>query len=152
MGNDEILQMYVSVFERSNVLVDAHGGTAGGHYAGRETMEKILRTGLWWPTLHHDSKAYCKACDVCQRTVLSAYQATCKKLIGQTPFRLVYGVEALMPMEYIVPSLCISALIGTTNRGALEERLAQLDELEEEQFLARFHEQVQKQREKAWHD
>ena len=47
--------------------MDAHGGTAGGHYAGKETAQKILRTGLWWPTLHQDSKTYCKACDVCQR-------------------------------------------------------------------------------------
>eukprot|EP00253_Pinus_taeda_P003387 PITA_03387 len=38
------------------------------------------------------------------------------------------------------------------NRGALEERLAQLEELEEEQFLAGFHQQVQKQCKKAWHD
>ena len=30
------------------------------------------------------------------------------------------------------------------NRGALEERLVQLAELEEERFLAGFHQQVQK--------
>lgn len=57
-----------------------------------------------------------------------------------------------MPMEYIVPSFRIAAIIGMTNHGALEEQLAQLEELEEERFLAGFHKQVQKQREKAWHD
>eukprot|EP00253_Pinus_taeda_P014849 PITA_14849 len=31
-------------------------------------------------------------------------------------------------------------------------RLEQLDELDKERFLARFHQQVQKQRKKAWHD
>jgi len=31
-------------------------------------MLKILFSGLWWPILHQDSKAYFKACDVCQRT------------------------------------------------------------------------------------
>ena len=52
--------------------------------------------------------------------------------MGQTPFRLVYGTKAIMPMEYIVPSLRITVLIGMTDREALEERLAQLEELEEE--------------------
>ena len=35
---------------------------------------------------------------------------------------------------------------------ALEERIAQLEELEEDQFLARLHQQVQKERDKVWHD
>eukprot|EP00253_Pinus_taeda_P034714 PITA_34714 len=73
--------------------------------------------------------------------VLWKYQTTCKKLTSQTPFWLVYGKEAIMPMEYIVPSLRITAITGMENRGALEEWLAQLEELEEEQFLARFHQQ-----------
>ena len=43
---------------------------------------------------------------------------------------MVYGVEVVMPMEYIVSSLCIVALTGMKDHKALEERLAQLDELE----------------------
>ena len=43
-----------------------------------------------------------------------------------------------MPMEYIVHSLCIEAIIGMMDCGAVEERLAQLDELEEERFFAGF--------------
>lgn len=35
---------------------------------------------------------------------------------------------------------------------ALEERIAQLIELEEDRFLAGFHQQVRKEHEKAWHD
>lgn len=38
-----------------------------------------------------------------------------------------------------MPSLHIAVLTGMKDHGALEERLAQLDELEEERFLARFH-------------
>eukprot|EP00253_Pinus_taeda_P026246 PITA_26246 len=67
MGSDEILRQYVPEFSRSSILADAHGGVVKGHYAGGATVENILRAGLWWPTLHQDSKAYCKACDVCQR-------------------------------------------------------------------------------------
>ena len=55
------------------------------------------------------------------------------------PFRIVCGIEVVMLMEYIVPSLQIAMLIGMVDREALEERLVQLEELEDEWFLARFH-------------
>ena len=55
--------------------------------------------------------------------MLWAYRTTCKKLTRWTPFMLVYGVEVVMPMEYIVPSLCIAAFIGMADCRALEERL-----------------------------
>lgn len=68
MGSNEILRHYVPEFERINILADAHGRATGGHYVGKATAQKILHGGLWWPTLHKDLKAYCQACDVCQRT------------------------------------------------------------------------------------
>jgi len=42
-------------------------------------------------------------------------------------------------MEDIVPSLWITVIIGMVDHRALEERLAQLEELEGEWFLAGFH-------------
>ena len=57
-----------------------------------------------------------------------------------------------MPMEYIVPSLKIAALTDMADEEIVNERLLNLVELEEDQFVARFHQQVQKDREKAWHD
>ena len=73
-------------------------------------------------------------------------------LCTHTPFRLVYGQEAVMPMEYIVPSLKISAFTEMDDPAMLNERLARILELEENRFIAGFQQQVQKAREKAWHD
>jgi hypothetical protein len=41
--------------------------------------------------------------------VLWAYRTTCKKLTMQTPFKLVYGLEVVVLMEYLVPRLRIVA-------------------------------------------
>jgi hypothetical protein len=82
--------------------------------------------------------------------VLWAYRTTCKKMTMQTPFKLVYGLEAVVPMEYLVSSLRISAFTDMDGTGIVQERLAQLVELEEDKFIARFHQQVQKEQEKAF--
>jgi len=67
LGPDEILRRYVVDHEKAAVLEEAHGGFVGGHYAGKAMTQKILREGLWWPTMHKDAKEYCQACDACQR-------------------------------------------------------------------------------------
>ena len=60
-------------------------------------------------------------------------------------------LEELIPITDILIHR-ITQLPYTGSFYALKERLAQLAKLEEERILARFHQQVQKQREKAWHD
>ena len=50
------------------ILAEVHEGVVGGHYGGRATSKKVLRAGLWCPTLHGDVVDYVKSCDVYQRT------------------------------------------------------------------------------------
>jgi hypothetical protein len=35
------------------ILLEAHEGIAGGHYASKETTQNILCAEFWWPMLSH---------------------------------------------------------------------------------------------------
>jgi hypothetical protein len=80
---------------------------------------------------------------------IMAYRTTCKKLTRKTHFRLVYRQEAVVPLEYLIPSLCIASITNKTERGASQEILAQLMELEEDRIMASFHQEVQKEKDKS---
>jgi hypothetical protein len=67
MVTDSILRRYVLEHERPQVLAESHEGIAGGHYACKATAQKVFRAGIWWPTIHRDSKEYFQRCDVYQR-------------------------------------------------------------------------------------
>ena len=68
MGPDEILRRCILEQEKPLILAEAHSGAARDHYAGKDTAQKILTAGLWWPTIHKDAREYFHSCDGCQRT------------------------------------------------------------------------------------
>lgn len=71
-------------------------------------------------------------------TVLWANRTTHKKLTGHTPFRLVYGQEAIVPMEFIVPSLRIVAFTEMDDFAAEAECMSRLLALDEDHFIVGF--------------
>jgi hypothetical protein len=55
-------------------------------------------------------------------------------------------------MEFMVPSLRIVAITNLLDSGAIQEHLSQLIQIDEDILITVFHQQVQKVRDKAWHD
>jgi hypothetical protein len=58
----------------------------------------------------------------------------------------------MVPLEFLVPSLCVVAITNMKKIGTVKERLNQLMELKEDIILEGFHQEVKKAREKSWHD
>ena len=122
----------------------------------REEFQANGTIGAFNKILEH---ALTKACNISTDNwdlrilvVLWAYRTTCKKLTRYTPFKLAYGQEVVMLMEYVVPSLRIATLTNMADEETLTERLLHLIGLKEDHFITIFHQQVQKAREKTWHD
>lgn len=77
---------------------------------------------------------------------LCAYRTTVRRLHKKTLFRLVYGREVVVPTKFILPSMSIYEAMGMTNNMALWDRLSQMLELDETQFLVEFHQSVEQRR------
>ncbi|KAH9305173.1 hypothetical protein KI387_009577 [Taxus chinensis] len=100
-----------------------------------------------------------KICDVGRQdwddkvsAVLWAYRTTYKRLNKATPFQLVFGMEVVLLVEFMLPSLRIACAGGLADEQALEERIDELMKLDERRSLARWSQTIEKAKQKAWHD
>ena len=67
---------------------------------------------------------------------LWAYRTTVRTATKAIPFSLVYGCEAVLPLEIQIPSLRIAIASGMTEEEKDKQRLAQLEELNEKRLKA----------------
>ena len=73
-----------------------------------------------------------------------------KIAVGATPFDLVYGINAILPMEFLIPTLRVAKELNWTGHE-LSERVEQLEKLDKVRLLAVVGMYAKKCR-KHWHD
>ena len=64
-------------------------------------------------------------------TVLWAYRTAYKRSTDQTPFRLVYGQEAVVPLHFRQPTPIIAEILHVDVEQGRKDRLMKLSKLEE---------------------
>ena len=84
--------------------------------------------------------------------VLWAYWTTYKRETNQTPFKLVYGQEVVVPLHFRQHTIEIVEVLTLDIGEAKHERLFQIQKLKEDKIISLQHQEAQKQQEKAWHD
>ncbi len=83
---------------------------------------------------------------------LWAYRTTYKVSTRTTPFSLVFGVEAILPMEFEVPSLRIAIDERLDDSQSLKDRLERLEGLSEARRLAAQHVETTQRQRKVYFD
>ena len=115
-----------------------HPQTNGQTEHVNRTLMSILRKTI------HDSK---RDWNVKLTSALWAYRTTFKVTTQATPFSLVYGLEATLPIEFEVESLRFAMHSRLTDSQSLRNRLTTLEELDENKKMATQHiEAIQRHR------
>ena len=68
LGYDQIIRRCVPE-EQGDILAMCHSSTCGGHFAARKTADKILQSGLYWPSIFKDAHRSYTECLQCQAAI-----------------------------------------------------------------------------------
>ena len=77
---------------------------------------------------------------------LHGYRTSVRTSTGATPFSLVYGMEAVLPVEVQIPSLRIMKEIGLDEDEWIQTRLDQINLIDEKRLAAVCHGQIYQKR------
>ncbi|MCO5581475.1 hypothetical protein L7F22_035360 [Adiantum nelumboides] len=84
-------------------------------------------------------------------SVVWAYRVAYKTAIGTTPFNMVYGLDAILPLEFLIPTMRVAKELEWTGHE-LSERVEELEHLDETILAAVAGMYALKRRQKKFHD
>eukprot|EP00253_Pinus_taeda_P016099 PITA_16099 len=157
---DSVLLRCLEKPEAQKVLQELHDGPAGGHFGADTIAHKVIHVGYYWPTLFIDAHEYHKYILTATHYFTKWVEAiplkttnskaiiefidqfiitriTQKASIGSSPFKLMYGKEAVLPKNLILPSLALVQFIEESPSSSLQLRHDQILKLEEEREKAK---------------
>ena len=120
-----------------------HPQTNGLAERVNQTIVRILRKTI------HDNK---RDWDTKLNAALWAYRTTFKVTTKQTPFALVYGIEAILPIEIEIPSLRIAIEARLPVSESIHDRVLMLEGLNETRRLSAQHIETMARRRKVAFD
>jgi hypothetical protein len=82
---------------------------------------------------------------------LRAYRTSVKTATSFSPFQLVYGLEAVLPIECQIPSLKLAVQL-LPDTSPLEEQLVHLEQLDEQRHNASLVNEAHKHKVKCQYD
>ena len=84
-------------------------------------------------------------------SVLRAFRTTYKVATGMTPFKLVYGMEAVvLPIEYVIPSLRLAVHYRLSPEDSVVHRKQELLKLEEDRIYSAYVAEISQKIRQAW--
>ncbi|XP_069154689.1 uncharacterized protein [Solanum lycopersicum] len=108
----------------------------GAVEAANKNIKKILRKMIDKQRGWHEMLPY----------ALLGYRTTVRTLTGATIYLLVYGTEAVVPVEVEIPSLRIIQEVELSNAEWVNKRIDQLALIDEKRMVAVCHGQLYRQR------
>ncbi|XP_050260077.1 uncharacterized protein LOC126705204 [Quercus robur] len=99
--------------EADYIMREVHEGICGNYSGVQSLVNKLIRTGYYWPTMQNDAQTYVKACGKCQRFGNNVRQPSeeLTPMMAPWPFAQ-WGLDIMGPfpteIRYGIPRVLVS--------------------------------------------